>query len=114
MEHAILYGEHDLVIDEKNRMLIPAEIRKALEAFNDGSTYFVLIGVDRRPWLFPERLYKALVSTRQQDLAPSADRLLAVRRDFKIASWQNTQFRRDPAQLEADVEALRAAGLPMS
>jgi adenylate cyclase len=42
----------------------------------------------------------------------TANRLLAVRRDFKIASWLGTQFPRDPAQLEADVEALRAAGLP--
>ena len=43
----------------------------------------------------------------------AAERLLAARRDFKIASWLKTKFRRDPAQLEADVAALRAAGLPM-
>jgi transcriptional regulator MraZ len=86
VEHAILYGEHDLNIDEKNRMLIPAEIRKALEAFNDGSTFFVLIGVDRRPWLFPERLYKALISQRQQDLSPSADRLAFDDQHFAMAS----------------------------
>lgn len=44
----------------------------------------------------------------------TAERLLAVRRDFKIASWLSTQFRRDPAQLAADGAGLRAAGLPMS
>jgi adenylate cyclase len=44
----------------------------------------------------------------------TAERLLAARRDFKIASWLNTQFRRDAAQLEADGAALRAAGLPMN
>jgi adenylate cyclase len=43
----------------------------------------------------------------------TAERLLAVRRDFKIESWLKTQFRRDAAQLEADGAALRAAGLPM-
>jgi adenylate cyclase len=40
--------------------------------------------------------------------------LLAARRGFTIASWVSTQFRRDSAQLEADIAALRAAGLPTS
>ena len=43
----------------------------------------------------------------------AAMRLLAARRDFTIASWLKTQFRRDTARLEADVAALRAAELPM-
>jgi adenylate cyclase len=43
----------------------------------------------------------------------TAQRLLAYRRDFKISSWKITQIRRDPVQLEADVAALCAAGLPM-
>ncbi len=42
----------------------------------------------------------------------AAQRLVAARRDFTIASWLKTQFRRDTARLEADVAALRAAGLP--
>jgi adenylate cyclase len=44
----------------------------------------------------------------------TAERLLAVRRDFTIESWARTQFRRDTAQLDADIAALRAAGIPMS
>jgi adenylate cyclase len=49
----------------------------------------------------------------QADKAKDAAlRLMAARRDFTIASWLKTQFRRDRARLEADVAALRAAGLP--
>jgi tetratricopeptide (TPR) repeat protein len=44
----------------------------------------------------------------------TAERLLAVRRDFTIESWARTQFRRDTAQVDADIAALRAAGIPMS
>jgi adenylate cyclase len=44
----------------------------------------------------------------------AAEQLLSVRRDFTIAAWANTQFRADTARLEADIAALRAAGLPMS
>ena len=42
----------------------------------------------------------------------TAERLLAARPGFTIASWRKTQFRHDKARLEADLEALRAAGLP--
>ena len=45
----------------------------------------------------------------------TARQLLSIRRDFTIASWSDTQFfRSDTAQLEADIAALRAAGLPMN
>ena len=52
--------------------------------------------------------------TGQQDEArQTAKCLLEARRDFTITSWLKTQFRRDTERLEADVAALRAAGLPM-
>jgi adenylate cyclase len=59
-----------------------------------------------------------LVITYQQIGQPeqakqTAERLLTVRRDFTISSWMKTQFRRDTARFEADVAALRTAGLPM-
>jgi adenylate cyclase len=43
----------------------------------------------------------------------TAKRLLAASPDFTVASWMKRQFRRDAARLEADIAALRAAGLPM-
>ena len=42
----------------------------------------------------------------------AAEELLAARPDFTIDSWLNTQFRSDTARLEADISALRTAGLP--
>jgi adenylate cyclase len=47
-----------------------------------------------------------------EEAKQAAKRLLAARPAFTIASWQRTQFRRDTARLEADLAALRAAGLP--
>jgi adenylate cyclase len=44
----------------------------------------------------------------------AAQQLLSVRRDFTVDSWAKTQFRADTARLEADIAALRAAGLPMN
>jgi adenylate cyclase len=48
-----------------------------------------------------------------EEARQTAEQLLSVRRDFTIAAWTNTQFRADRARLEADIAALRAAGLPM-
>jgi adenylate cyclase len=44
----------------------------------------------------------------------TAEQFLAIRPNFNIEAWVNTQFRSDKARLEAEVAALRAAGLPMS
>ena len=45
----------------------------------------------------------------------TAHRLLSIRRDFTTDSWANEQFfRGDRARLEADIAALRAAGLPVT
>ena len=44
----------------------------------------------------------------------AARRLLLARRDFTIAAWLKTQVLRDKARLEADVAALRTAGLAMA
>jgi adenylate cyclase len=44
-----------------------------------------------------------------------AEQLLAARPNFTIASWLDTQVdRQDQTQVEADLAALRAAGLPMN
>jgi adenylate cyclase len=44
----------------------------------------------------------------------TVEQLMAARPNFTIGGWLKTQFiRRDKAQVEADREALRAAGLPM-
>ena len=44
----------------------------------------------------------------------TAERFLSARPDFTITSWLKTQTIRDAAHLEADVNALRSAGLPMN
>jgi adenylate cyclase len=40
------------------------------------------------------------------------EQLMSIRRDFTVSAWALTQFRTDTTRLEADIEALRAAGLP--
>jgi MraZ protein len=86
MQHAILYGEHELTIDEKNRMLVPAEIRKSLSPQRDGEAFFIVIGKNRKPWLYPEKYYEQLASQGQQALTPSDDALAFDQYHFARAS----------------------------
>ena len=53
-------------------------------------------------------------SGRPDEAKQTAERFLSARPDFTIISWLKTQTIRDAAHLEADVNALRSAGLPMS
>ncbi len=86
MRHLVLYGEYELTIDDKNRMLIPSEIRKALDAERDGEAFFLVFGTNRRPWLYPERQYERQVAQIQQDLAPTDDVLAFDQMLFALAS----------------------------
>lgn len=85
MERAVLYGEYDLTLDEKHRMLIPAEIRKQLLPERDGEAFFAVFGDNRKIWFLPEKYYYALVSQRQSTLAPGPDTLAFNRRMFGLA-----------------------------
>ncbi len=86
----ILYGEYELTIDEKNRLLIPAEVRRSLDPERDGSAFFIVIGVNRQPWFYPEFGYEALVSKLASEMAPGESKLAFDQLNFSMAhkeSW---------------------------
>ena len=75
MKPTLLHGEYDVNIDDKNRMLVPAEVRRALDPERDGESFYITVGENRRPWLYPERRYEALVSTLESSLAPDESKV---------------------------------------
>lgn len=86
LRHLVLYGEFELTIDDKNRMLIPSEVRKSLDSERDGDAFFLVFGTNGRPWLYPERQYERQVAEIQQDLAPTEDVLAFDQMLFAMAS----------------------------
>ena len=52
----------------------------------DGHAFYLVIGPDRRPWMYPERTYEEIVSTVPTELSPGRDRLAFDRRMFGTAS----------------------------
>jgi MraZ protein len=86
VQHAILYGEHELTLDEKNRLLVPSDIRKSLVPERDGDAFFLVVGQNRKPWLYIEKYYEHLVSSGQQQLMPNEDVLAFNQYYFAMAS----------------------------
>lgn len=86
MRHLVLYGNYDLLIDEKKRLLVPAEVRKQLDPEADGDAFFLVTGSDGRLWLYPERHYANLVSQAPSELTPDEDVLAYDRMNLGLAS----------------------------
>jgi MraZ protein len=86
LRHLVLYGEYELTIDEKNRMLVPSDVRKAIDPERDGEAFFLIMGINRVPWLYPERTYESLVARDPGDITPGEDALAYDQMNFAMAS----------------------------
>ncbi|MDB5301147.1 MAG: cell division protein MraZ [Phycisphaerales bacterium] len=86
MRHLLLFGSYDLTIDDKNRMLIPAEIRKSIVPERDGEAFFLIVGINRKPWLYPERYYEELVFQQTPEITPGEEALAFDQMNFAMAS----------------------------
>jgi MraZ protein len=86
LRHLVLYGEYELSIDDKNRMLIPSEVRRSIDPERDGEAFFLVVGVNRVPWLYPEWYYENLVSRDPGDVTPDEQKLAFDQMNFAMAS----------------------------
>ncbi len=86
MRTTVLYGEYELTMDDKNRLLVPAEVRRSLDPERDGEAFFITVGVNRRTWLYPERGYEVLVSQLESEMSPGEDRLAFDQMHFSMVS----------------------------
>ena len=86
MNHGLLYGSYELTIDDKNRLLIPSEVRKAIVPDRDGEAFFLIVGVNRKPWLYPEKSYENLVSQQQSEISPGEESLAFDQMNFAMTS----------------------------
>lgn len=85
MRHLLLIGEHELTIDEKNRVSVPADIRKSMNPERDGSAFILVLGINRKPWLYPERYYDELVSQAQPEITPGEEEVDFAHVNFALA-----------------------------
>jgi len=86
LRHPLLTGEYDLTIDEKNRLPVPAGIRKVINPEVHGEAFFLVVGVNRKPWLYPKTYYEELVMTVPTDVTPGEESLAFDQLNFAMAS----------------------------
>lgn len=86
MRHPVLFGEYELTIDDKNRLLVPSEIRRTINPELHGEAFFMVVGVNRMPWLYPERYYEELVARVPQEMTPALDLLAFDQLHFAMAN----------------------------
>jgi MraZ protein len=79
------YSTYDLKIDAKNRLVIPAEIRKAIHPDLHGTSLVVVMGKNGVPWLYPEKCYDALVDTIPVEMSPEDDVQAYMQLKFSLA-----------------------------
>lgn len=75
MQHANLVGEFELTIDSKNRLLVPSDVRRELKPERDGLAFYVVIGLNEKPWLYTEFYFDGLAAQMRQSMLPGPERL---------------------------------------
>src|SRR4051812_14442314 len=86
LKHPLLFGEYELTIDEKNRLPIPSAVRKMISPETDGEAFFMVVGINRRPWLYSKRYYEELVMQVPAEMTPGEDRLAFDQLNFAMTS----------------------------
>jgi MraZ protein len=75
VKYALLTGEFEVSLDDRNRMLIPVDIRQSIEPDRDGKAFYVTIGQNRKPWLYLQNHFESLVEQDTPVLLPATTSL---------------------------------------
>jgi MraZ protein len=108
LRHLLLIGEFDLGIDEKHRLSLPADIRKAINPERDGEAFFLILGSNGRPWLYTEKFYEQMVFQEQPEITPDEEQLDFDHMNFALAdkiTWDSQ------GRMLISEKTLRRAGL---
>ena len=79
-----LFGNYELTLDEKNRLLVPSDIRKAWNP-EDAESLVIVPGVNRKLWLYTEKFYEQMAARLESELGPEEDKVLADVLNFGTA-----------------------------
>ena len=49
---SLLFGEYELTLDDKNRLLIPSDLRRRLNPTDGQTEFFIKLGTNNVPWIY--------------------------------------------------------------
>jgi MraZ protein len=79
-------NSYELKVDLKHRLFVPTEVRKLIYQGQLGEAFYVTMGHNQLPWLYPEKTYEALLENVPLDAAPDDEQLDYVHLRFALAS----------------------------
>lgn len=80
----LLYGNYEVTIDEKNRLLVPSALRNAINPETDGEGLFLVPRANGKLWLYPDKYYNLLADRIKRGMAPGEDGLKFNRLHFSL------------------------------
>lgn len=63
-------GEYEHTLDQKNRLSVPARFRQLLSPDTVGDKVYLVLGSNKKLWLYPDRYYEQLVNRHPAELIP--------------------------------------------
>jgi MraZ protein len=82
--YAVYRSSYQLTIDEKNRLLIPAAIRKAMNTEVDGDGFYIKLEVPGQLWLYGKKYYDMMASQQSASMNPGIETQDFNRRNFAL------------------------------
>jgi MraZ protein len=82
----VLCGEFSVTLDEKNRLLVPAEVRRCFDTELNGNELFVVMGPNRHPWIYHENVYSELAKVERTELAPDPSQVAFDQMIYSMAA----------------------------
>lgn len=73
MEALLFTGQHDVEIDKKSRVTLPSALRRRINVEAHGKDFYLLIGHNKRPWLYPNLYYEYLQAQGKIDPIPGIE-----------------------------------------
>src|ERR1700688_1991164 len=67
-------------------MLVPSDVRKQLDKERDGEAFFIIVGSNRKAWLYPEKYYRELVFKQEAEILPGDEALMFDQMNFGLAN----------------------------
>jgi MraZ protein len=80
-----LFGNYELTLDEKHRLLVPADIRKAWNP-EDSESLVIVPGINRKLWLYAEKFYEVMADQMESELTPENERVQYDQINFALAA----------------------------
>lgn len=83
----VFNGQYKLTIDEKSRLLVPAEVRRAIANPQlDGEAFFMVIGQNHKLWFYPDKYYQRVAARYRSGMFVQEDIL-----EFKLLHFGSAQ-----------------------